>query len=221
MVQSLDTFIQSLDPPPPAAAASAAADAADGTIANLQSPLFEIARMDVAALAAALQRYMGSEAVVRGCCGRLRDLAVDEPGREQLVSLGAVELIVEAMGRHGSAAGLNENGCWAMKNTAAGEDAAACARKWYLVDAGACGAIVSGMRRLSAYSGVQEQGCSAIRNLCYGSDEEGIARKQDCVEAGGLEAIVAAMSAHPSLVSVQEQGCGALVVLTTRQDAAG
>ena len=180
----------------------------------------DIPTMQVEAVVATLCERVGDEDAMRGCCGRVRDLSVEEEERVSLVRLGALDAIVVAMRQHPTAVGLLENACWAIKNLTAGEDSVACALKQQAIDADAFGAVVTAMSRHTSYSGVQEQGCSAIRNICYGSDAAGLARKQMCVEVLALPSICHSLRTHQSL-PVLEQACGALIVLIARVDSEG
>ena len=70
------------------------------------------------------------------------------------------------MERRLDVANVQEEGCGALNNRAAGTDAHADA----VVEAGGLAVLVAGMERHLDVANVQEEGCGALNNLAAGTD---------------------------------------------------
>ena len=75
------------------------------------------------------------------------------------------------MEAHPQVAGVQEQGCWVLRNICAGDDAAAPARRQRAAEVGALEAVAAAMRAHPHVAGVQEEGCAALHNICFGDDD--------------------------------------------------
>eukprot|EP00961_Rhodomonas_salina_P246743 3333295-Rhodomonas_salina.1 len=69
------------------------------------------------------------------------------------------------MGKHGGSAGVQEQGCWALRNLSINSE-----NKVKIGAAGGIEAVLAGMEKHVESAGVQEQGCWALINLTFNDD---------------------------------------------------
>jgi hypothetical protein len=158
-----------------------------------------------------LKEYLGDAETVMAVCERWCTLAGhNKEGRQEAAECGAMEAIVEAIGKHTETAGVVEKAIGALGNLCCGTDGAGLARKQRAADVGALEAVVAGARAHAATASVQENVAATLGNVASNVDDAGLARKQKAVEAGALEVLVIALTTHTKEESVCDFACFAL-----------
>ena len=105
--------------------------------------------------------------------------------------------MVEGMKQHPGQAGVQQQGCWALRNL--GRDAE---NQVKIAAAGGIQVVVGAMTQHPGAAGVQQYGCWALCNLAVNNDDI----RAQVVSGGGREAAERAMKQHPGAAGVQEWG---------------
>jgi len=140
-------------------------------------------------------------------CGGVGEELAQGPGGPCCPACGGVGAVVAAMQQHVSSAGVQEQGCDALRKLAINsQNQVAIAAK------GGVEAVVAAMQQHMSSAGVQEQGCGALSCLAVNAENKGtIAAK------GGVEALVEAMQQHVGSEGVRRTfHRGALAFLFSR-----
>uniref|UniRef100_A0A7R9YC81 LRRK2 ARM repeat domain-containing protein n=1 Tax=Pinguiococcus pyrenoidosus TaxID=172671 RepID=A0A7R9YC81_9STRA len=129
--------------------------------------------------------------------------------RDQLMNLGIADLVLTAMAKHQSHAGLQTNACEIVSGLSRGSEA----RKEELMKLGVADALVAAMSTHSGNAQLQEHACAAISNLACGDN----ARRQVFVSLDAQRYIGDALRLHKSKGQVQSNGCAAIGMLFITQ----
>jgi len=154
-------------------------------------------------LCAGMAQYRTSPAAqvaALNCIRALATLSVGKDNCAELVSAGAIAMVVAALEAHGRNGDVQEVGCRTLLRFVLEPGSAA-----RIVAAGGVSVIVAGMWAHAGACGMQEHGCWMLRNLAVDPANQAVV-----AAAGGIEAVVAAMHAHGASAPVLKAACQAL-----------
>ena len=158
-----------------------------------------------------LKEYSSDADTVVAVCERWCALSGhNKEGRQEAAECGAMEAIVDAMGKHTEDASVVEKALGALGNLCCGTDEAGLARKQKAADVGALEAVLTGMRAHATVATVQENACATLGNVASNVDDAGLARKEKAVALGALEVLVVALNTHVKEEGVADFACFAL-----------
>ena len=147
-------------------------------------------------------------------CRLLKLLARNDDNSIKIAEQGGISVILEAMRTHTSHAGVQEEGCGALRNLAVNAGNKIKINFFKLIkitEQGGIEVILKAMRTHTSDAGVQGQGCGALTNLARNDDNQIKIAQQD-----GIYVILEAMRNHTSDAVVQAEGCNALRVLANK-----
>ncbi|KAJ1470433.1 armadillo-type protein [Baffinella frigidus] len=114
------------------------------------------------------------------------------------------------MKAHAGVEGVQEQGCWALRNLSSNNDAI----KVKTAELGGIEAVLAGMKAHAGAAGVQVAGCRALGHLCVGNTDNQV----KVAVLGGIEVVVAGMQKPAGVEGVQHEGCWALSILCANAD---
>jgi hypothetical protein len=94
-------------------------------------------------------------------CVALRSFAEDDDDQTWVASVGGVEAVVQAMQTHAQSAGVQRQGCRALRNLAASH----AENRTRIAGAGGVESVVKALQMHAQSAGVQEEGRDALREL--------------------------------------------------------
>ena len=180
----------------------------------------------------ALSEHRGEPILAQAGCAALRNLAVDSWGSDQpsrfSQSAGAVGFIIDADGPAAivdamaacvDSAGVQAQGCGALRNLACGTLGDTVSRSTALsalLKAESLEAVLAAMRAHKPSRQVQAQACGALRNLAIGPECRGA-----LFQLGAVRAVVEAVAAHRESFEVLEQATACLANLLFTPNRSG
>ena len=164
-----------------------------------------------AGIVGALKEHEGEAAVVGAACASLYALGRHDVGQKAAGQLGAVELVVAALGRHGSDGGVVGLCAHALMHLTVDGDN----KKRFREAPGGAQSLVGALRTHAQSLRVARTVSGALNNAAAGDP----ANKAALVRAGALEAVTQALGTHRRDASAAEQSCGALAVLAMADGA--
>ena len=138
-------------------------------------------------------------------CRALRHLALSD--NEAVATAGGIVAIIMALQQHRTHAGVQTQGCGALKNLAVDRHGIGNAQiKEAICLKGGIAAVVAAVQQNRMHVDVLEEGCRTLRYLTDGNAQG----KLRVAEADGISVIVTALQQNPMHTGLQEQGCAAL-----------
>ncbi|KAJ1481072.1 armadillo-type protein [Baffinella frigidus] len=134
-----------------------------------------------------------------------QDTAAEAQAWKKIKASGQLGEIVDLMKANEGAAGVQKQGCKALRRLCAND----AANQVKVAAHGGIEAILAGMRAHTGAARVQTWGCEALAYLCRNTDNQ-----VKIAALGGIEEVMAGMRAHKD-AGMQEAGCRALGYLCT------
>ena len=159
---------------------------------------------NVRAIVQGMRTYR-QESVQEQACRALRQLASID--KEAVATAGGIVAIITALQQHRTHAGVQKQGCGALKNLAVDRHGIGNAQiKEAICLKGGIAAVVVALQQNRTHVDVLEEGCRTLRYLADGNAQG----KLQVAEADGISVIVMALQQNPMHMGLQEQGCAAL-----------
>mmetsp|Transcript_20072 Transcript_20072/g.30771 ORF Transcript_20072/g.30771 Transcript_20072/m.30771 type:complete len:630 (+) Transcript_20072:220-2109(+) len=129
--------------------------------------------------------------------------ATSVENRDEIGNVGGIPIVVGAMKKYLKTAGIQEYGCWFLRNMACSMEEVA--HIYAIRVTGGINAIISAMEQHSKVRRIQEQACGALSNL----SNDPINADLIC-EANGIRALSFAMKNHGESPAIQVAVCSTL-----------
>ena len=160
----------------------------------------------LAILAGMQQHAMKHPAVATAACKALFQLSsIDDNNDSKIACAGGCKIILEAMRAHKTVADVQEQGCRALKNLAATDEA-----KKSISHEGGIQVILDAMRHHTQQQHVTEHACQALINLVADNYDN----KRVLADQGGIRLLLQTMAAHRQRAEIQHYACRLLLSLT-------
>mmetsp|Transcript_82639 Transcript_82639/g.146379 ORF Transcript_82639/g.146379 Transcript_82639/m.146379 type:complete len:262 (+) Transcript_82639:37-822(+) len=140
--------------------------------------------------------------------GKLAAMAAKPDEKKAIAKLRGITVLLQAMQKHLAVAGVQEQGCAALKNLASDPD-----NERAIGELEGIKAVIRSMDKHPEVAGVQQQACGALWNLGFC-----VEHKKQIVRYGGLDAVLRAMEQHVEVKPVQEQAFGVLRKILESED---
>eukprot|EP00294_Goniomonas_avonlea_P001145 CAMPEP_0114560764 /NCGR_PEP_ID=MMETSP0114-20121206/11634_1 /TAXON_ID=31324 /ORGANISM="Goniomonas sp, Strain m" /LENGTH=532 /DNA_ID=CAMNT_0001746333 /DNA_START=26 /DNA_END=1625 /DNA_ORIENTATION=- len=138
---------------------------------------------------------------VASACATLSRLAVKDMYCKEVVEKGGLNLVVQALEKHGADKEVASQSCLILKSLAGNDDC-----KSVICHGPTLGVLLATMVAHLPDKHVQENGCSALSAVCLRHPENCTA----VVKAGAVGIVIGAMRQHVGVDRVQRQGCMAI-----------